>query len=75
MKFDCLFEPTSSDMGARRSSNLASNPTWLPIGCRFKNIANHKAFLEATRFSNATRGGSTIYRGKGLWKKPEKPRI
>jgi hypothetical protein len=35
----------------------------------FKKIANHKPFLEATlytRFSNATLGGSTIHRGKGL---------
>ncbi len=54
-------------------------PTWLPIYGRISKIANNKPFFEAqfkkTRFSNATLGGSTIYQGKGLLKKPEKPRI
>jgi hypothetical protein len=40
----------------------AALPTWLYLSYTNKKIANIIRFLEATRLSNATRGGSTIYR-------------
>jgi hypothetical protein len=60
-----------TDENLRRLTwELDTLPTWLSIDYRCWKKANHNPFLEAqfkkTRFSNATLGGSTIYRGKEL---------
>jgi hypothetical protein len=48
---------------SRRSSILRQTQKLL------NSLAVSGSKIQKTRFSNATLGGSTIYRGKGLWKK------
>jgi len=44
------------------------NTLGYPLLTKQKITANHNPFLGQTRFSNAARGGSIIYRNKKLWK-------